>query len=379
MSASIESDLSRLRPFLIRTIVVVVAVGLLALVVYGSSVLLLIFAGMLFGVLLGRLTGYLSRFVRLPRLVSLILIVLLLIAAIAGFVPLIAAQAVAQVNQLVGQINATLDQIAEWLRQMNWSGGDVLDKLPWAGAVEGSLFTAVELVSGIVVVFFVGIYFAVDPAVYRTGLVKLFPKDRRERVRELAVQLEESLWKWIIGRTVIMATTALFVGLGLWAIGCPLSATLGLIAGLLAFVPTLGPIVAMAPALLVAIPLGWEMVLWVTVVYIVIQVAEANLLTPLVDQFQVSVPPVLLLGSQLLMGVLAGPLGIAVATPLCAVGLVLVKELYVKDVLEDHGDGDHEGDHGDADRRDADHGDGNSLSPPETRRTSPPTCRVRGD
>jgi predicted PurR-regulated permease PerM len=325
-----------LRPFLIRTAVIVIAIALAALVVFGSSVLLLIFAGMLFGVFLGRLTHYLSRLTRLPRLVSLLIVVLALVGIVAGFTPLVASQAADHVNRLMGQMNAALDVIAGWLRSVSWSEDDLLQELPLAGALEGSFYTTIEIVSGIVVIFFVGVYFAADPEIYHRGIMLLFPRRRRERVRELALRLEDSLWRWLIGRGVVMLTTALLVGLGMWLVGCPLPLTLGLIAGLLAFVPTLGPVVAMAPALLVAIGQSWELAIWVTVVYVAIQAAEANLLTPLVDQFQISVPPVLLLASQLMMGLLTGPLGIAVATPLCAVGLILVKELYVKDVLHEH-------------------------------------------
>jgi predicted PurR-regulated permease PerM len=124
-------------------------------------------------------------------------------------------------------------------------------------------------------------------------------------------------------------------GLGLWLVGIPLAWTLGLIAGLLDFVPNIGPLIGFLPAFLLAMAMGPTKALWVAVVYVLVQTIEGYLVTPLVQKRAVDLPPALTITGQLLMGVLAGPLGVLLATPLLAVGMVLVKILYVEETLGD--------------------------------------------
>jgi predicted PurR-regulated permease PerM len=205
--------------------------------------------------------------------------------------------------------------------------------VPVQSILEHTFYTTVELVSGVALIFFIGLYYAADPGIYHRGVALLVPRDRQERTSRLLNRIERTLWRWLIARSIIMLTTGLFCGLALALIGAPLPLVLGIIAGLLAFVPTIGPIVATIPAVLVAIPAGGNMVVWVLCLYIGIQALEANLLTPVIEQFQVHVPPIVLLSAQLLMFILTGSLGMALASPLCATGLVLVRQLYVKDVL----------------------------------------------
>jgi predicted PurR-regulated permease PerM len=134
-----------------------------------------------------------------------------------------------------------------------------------------------------------------------------------------------------MGRLFAMAVIALATGIGLRLLGVPMAFTLGTIAGLISFVPTIGAILAIVPALLVAFQQDPWTPVYVLILYVAIQAVENNLLTPLVQQQAVSIPPVVLVVSQVLMGVLVGVVGVAVATPLAAVVLQVIRELWVRE------------------------------------------------
>ncbi|MFQ3595886.1 MAG: AI-2E family transporter, partial [Sphingomonadaceae bacterium] len=123
-------------------------------------------------------------------------------------------------------------------------------------------------------------------------------------------------------------------GLGLWLIGVPSALTLGLLAGLLEFVPFVGPIVAAIPALLLAGAQGTETFLWTLGLYLLIQQAEGNIIQPLVQRAAVKIPPVLLLFAILVAAPLFGPVGILLAAPLAVLVFTLVKHLYVREALD---------------------------------------------
>ena len=123
--------------------------------------------------------------------------------------------------------------------------------------------------------------------------------------------------------------------LGLWIVGAPLPLALGLIAGLLSFIPLLGPVFGAVPAILVALVESPTLALYVVVVFVVVQVLETYIVTPLIQQRAVSIPPALLLTAQVLLSVLFGVMGMLLATPIAVVAIVLVQMVYIQDVLGD--------------------------------------------
>ena len=143
-----------------------------------------------------------------------------------------------------------------------------------------------------------------------------------------------TLKSWLAAQLISMTVVGVLTGIGLLLIGMPLAFILGIIAGLLAFIPNIGPVLAVAPALLLAFGEGPSMLLWVAAVYLSVQTLESYVITPLVQQERVDLSPALVIAAQLLFGVLFGLLGLALAMPLVAVGRMLIKELYVHDYLE---------------------------------------------
>ena len=185
----------------------------------------------------------------------------------------------------------------------------------------------------LLVVLVAGIFLAAKPRFYAIGAIKLVPAAKRAVVAEAMQESERALRLWLKGQLIAMVAVGLAVGLGLWAIGMRSALTLGLLAGLLEFIPFAGPILASIPAILLALAVGPEMALWVLLLYVVIQQLEGYLLTPLVQQYAVDLPGVVLLFSLLAFGLLFGALGILLAAPLTVVTYVLVKRLYVIETL----------------------------------------------
>jgi predicted PurR-regulated permease PerM len=203
--------------------------------------------------------------------------------------------------------------------------------------VPGQLGTATGLTFGVFVdlfvLFFVGLYLAIDPGRYLRGFLRLFPGERRSRLREVATVLTVTLQRWIVGRLVLMLSNAIITALGLWLLGMRLPVTLGIFSGLLNFVPNLGTILAAVPAVLLAFVQGPSMALSVALFYLGYQMLDGYVLTPLVQRQTVALPPALTIISQVLLGALFGTYGVLFAVPLVASSLVAIKMLYLRDVL----------------------------------------------
>lgn len=318
-------------------------VVVLVLLWYAIDVFLLLFIGIFLAVLLRAPADWLAARTGWSDGVTLGLVIFVLAAlvAVSGF--FFGRTIVDQSWELTRQLPKVVDKVRERLRQTEY--GSQIAKAtesppPEASAqvlgrglrLVGSTFAAF---GSLVVVIFLGIFLAWQPGAYRNGFVRLFPQKRRKRAKEVLDAVGYMLKRWLVGQVVLMTIVGTLTWIGLQALGVQFALPLALFAGLAEFVPYVGPIVAAVPAVLVALAESPELAIWVTGLYIVIQSLESYLLTPIVQHRAVYLPPALLLFSQVILGVTAGPLGIIVATPLAAAGLVTVNMLYVEDVLGD--------------------------------------------
>jgi predicted PurR-regulated permease PerM len=183
------------------------------------------------------------------------------------------------------------------------------------------------------VVVFGGIFLAAQPKFYQVGAIKLVPAANRALVAEAMGDSERALRLWLRAQLIAMVVVGVLTGVGLWLIGVPSALALGLLAGLLEFIPFAGPVIAAIPAVLLAVVVGPEVMLWTIALYVGIQQIEGNVLQPLLQQYAVELPPVVLIFSLLGFGMLFGALGIILAAPLTVVCYVLVKRLYVQEAL----------------------------------------------
>lgn len=337
-----EQNTSR---FIQRTLIVTAIVLGLGLVWFAADVLLLVFAGVLLAVLLRSLSGWLAERSPLSPGWALGVVVLAILALSTWAGALLAPDIASQADQLTAQLPQAAAEARTSIAQYRW-GELLLQQVPNAddladnqsqvlATATGFFSTTLGALANIAIVLFIGLYLAAEPRVYTGGLLRLVPRSRRRRASAVLTTIGYTLRWWLIGRAFSMLVVGSVTALGLWLLGVPLALTLGLLAGLLDFIPNIGPIIAALPGLLLALPGGPSQALYVVLLYLAIQTAEAYVITPLVERRAVLLPPVLTIVAQIVLGVAFGLLGLLLATPLMAVVLVLIKLLYVEDVLGD--------------------------------------------
>jgi predicted PurR-regulated permease PerM len=236
----------------------------------------------------------------------------------------------------------------EWgrtlLERMHHADDLLARRETWSQA-GGFLSSTLGVVAGFLTFLFIGLFVAFDPRLYRQWLLQLVPPERRARAEEVVDAVGNALRMWMAGKLLAMFVVGVSTWGGLALIDVPLGLTLALIAALLTFIPNFGPVLSAFPAVLLALIDSPTKALYVVALYVGVQTVESYLLTPLVQKRTVSLPPALGLVGQVVLGAVGGTLGLLVATPLTVAGLVLVRELYVRDVLnsrtgssERHGD-----------------------------------------
>lgn len=336
--------------------VVLLLVGLVVGAGYAFDVLMLAFAGVLFAVVLRTAADFLHRRTGLGDKASLAAAVLLLIAGVVGLGWFIGPQVADQADELRRTLPRSVEKLTGTLGRYEW-GRWVLDNAPEPGDVvprrrdllariTGVVSTALGAVGAVFVVFFIGLYLAAQPRMYAEGVVRLVPVGKRDRAREVMGEIGAALRWWLLGKLVAMVFVGVLVWLMLSALGVPFALTLGVIAALLTFVPNFGPVISAIPAVLLALMDGPATALWVVALFTAIQGVESYVLTPLIQQNTVSLPAALTITTQLMMGVFVGGVGLALATPLTLVAVVLVRTLYVRDLLGDREAGEEGGGNG---------------------------------
>jgi predicted PurR-regulated permease PerM len=310
-----------------------------------AQTLLVLFGGVLLGVFLDGVSSWLADKTRVPKRLALVAVTVAVIVLplAAGWLigPRIAGQVVelrAKVPEAAGTLESALSR-SEWGRRVLETYPEVLSAYradPSTLARLGGFFSSlVGAVVSALVILFVGIYVAIAPTIYISGFVRLFPRERRARMGKVIGAVGTTLRRWIAGRIASMIVVGALTWIGLAVAGIPLALSLAVIAGLLAFVPYIGPVLAAIPAILVALVDAPVKALWVVIIYTVVQIVENYIITPLIQQRAVSISPALLISVQILMGILYGGPGVLLATPLAVVVIVAVQMLYVEDVLGD--------------------------------------------
>lgn len=335
----------RKRAWTVASIVVLIVVGLFVLR-EATNIILVLFAGVLLAIFLHGIARWVGRRTSLSYR-SALLLTLVAIALIIGLAGWFVAPAIAeQASQLGPELRNALDIVQERLAELPFGqslSGDtnLLDRFLGlagnvAGRVSGVFSSTLGFITNLVVLLFVGLYFAYEPQLYVDGLLKLVPLQRRQRARDVIGEIHAGLRWWLVGRLAMMAIIGVLTTVGLLLLGTPLPLVLGLLAALLAFIPYFGPLLSLIPALLLAFTVSPSQALYVFLLYMAIQVAESYFLTPMMEKRVVSLPPVLLIGSQLILGALLGFWGLLLAPALMVTGRVVVKKLYVEDMLGDH-------------------------------------------
>jgi predicted PurR-regulated permease PerM len=305
-----------------------------------GQVLVLGFGGVVVAVILRTMAAPVQRTLRVSDHVALLIVTLGLLGLAIAFFTVFGSLAIDQFTALLKEIPGALQSGRKWLMQYQegrWflsllgnsapSGETLLQAIPIAGGLLGGLGEAVLIV-------LVGIYLAADPNSYVRAIVRLFPPHRRHRVSNIMNVTAESLQRWLMGMTLDMLFVGIMTGVGLWAVGVPLSFALGVLTGVSVFIPYIGPMAATIPGLLLALSVSPKLAFYAALVYAVALTLEGNVTQPLLQRWAVSLSPVLNLLAIVAFGIIFGAWGAILATPMAVALSVLIRMGYVEDVLE---------------------------------------------
>ncbi|QJD95741.1 AI-2E family transporter [Mucilaginibacter robiniae] len=300
------------------------------------SIILLTLASALLAIYFYGFTGLLQRYLHLPAKVSLIVSVTLNLLLLVGFFWFAGSRLESQITQLSDTLPSTIQHAQSQLQQ-SALGSKVLDYINSSGTggktsafVRHFFSSSFGALSDLYLIILITMFFVASPMMYKRGVVHLLPETAKDKGDELLDQLGDVLKKWIKGQIIGFFFIAVFTGLGLWALGLPLVFTLALIAGFLNFVPNFGPIIAVIPATLLGLMQGPTTALLTFGLYTLVQVIQSAVTQPIIQKRMISMPPVLTVVAQVAMGALTGFWGVLLATPIVAIGMTLVQELYVK-------------------------------------------------
>ncbi len=327
---------------------------------YFATTVLLIFTGMLLGVGLNALTNALGRRVHLPHAVRLAIVCAVLAALLLGVAYLGGATIADQASVLSNTIKSQISHVRSLLENHGIdtsvfdlgnatstaaSSGETTPSpapnqnshspLPGAGALASSggaivsqtfklLFGAISAVGNIFIVLFLGLAFAAQPSVYHDGLLFLVPAKHRIRATLIIDRIGETLERWLIAQIIVMIAVGVVTWIGLAIIGIPGSFILGIQAGLLAFIPTVGAIIAGVVVVLASLASGWIPALSALVLFLGVHAMESYVLTPILQRQALDIPPATLFAFQILLGVVFGIWGLALALPLVAIVKVMI-------------------------------------------------------
>ncbi len=331
-----------------------------------QEVVFLAFIGVLFGLTLAAAADKAQRF-GVPRALAAPLILLLVLGTIAGLGSIAAPQVTRQVREVQSQVPQVIGKVRGWVETKVGGVTEMLSDSATAPKAEakkpaaaparqpaaseltsqigtfGHAFFAVfsstlAALGGAILVLFITLFVAIDPDLYQRGLMHLFPHRSRSRAREVLSAVAFALRRWLVTQFIAMVVIGLVTAGVLTLIGIRGAVALGIIAGLLEFIPFVGPIAAAVPAIAMGLLDSPQKAITVAITFTVIQQAEGHLLIPLLMKDSLSLPPVLTILNQALMATVFGFLGLLVAVPLLATIMVPVKLLYVEDVVGDEVD-----------------------------------------
>ena len=323
---------------------VALAAAALLLVWLLPSVLLLVFFAVLLGATLRGGADWLAVRTGARASWMLALISLLLIGIAAGLVLSIGPRLAQQGSDLVTSLQDEAARLQDRYGQTAW-GQRIMRHLqqPIGGAGPGALAApavrvlglTLDVLASVVLLVITALYFAISPELYIGGVLRLVPIRHRARGRVIMHRTGRTLRRWLLGQLLDMLAVGLLTALGLSLLGVPVPLALAAVAGLLTFIPYFGAVLAGIPAVLVALSVSPHLALLTVGVFLLVHLVEGYVMSPLIQRHMVEIPPALTVMAMTVSGTLFGPLGVILGTPLAAAGMVMVRELYVADVLGD--------------------------------------------
>ncbi len=307
-----------------RAMVWVLVVGLAILAVYISQALLVIFGAMVFASMLDGGARLLGRALKIGRTWRLAIVLLLMTLFFIWLGQFAGTQISREAAQLPAIVALQAERLVEWLDGQGFAidPGDVQglagQLLSGVGMVTRAIGGVFGAFSTLFLVLIIGIYIALEPRLYERGVAWMLSPEQRDDFYETASRMGYTMRRLMAGRLVGMVFEGVFTWFMLSVYGVPMAALLGILTGLLAFVPNLGALIAGSLMVLVGFSGGPEMGMYTILVYFLVQTFDGYVVIPLIAKKTVDLAPALVLAAQLIMGLLFGVLGLFLADPLLA-------------------------------------------------------------
>jgi len=334
-----ETTVMPLGTFIGRLLLILVIAVLSVALWQLTDILVLLFGAVLLTIGLCAAARLVARNTGISRSFALVGVFLLGLCVFGAALWVFGSSIAAQLNDVIHAAPAGYKLFMAWMTA-NPFGRQVLDQLRGANMVDAtgwatSMATSIGglLTRGLgyaVIALFVAIYLAAQPDRYRHLCLRLVPPEHRPTAEALFGVTGKLLQRWLVGQMVVMMTIGVLTGIGLWLLGIEAAFALGLMGGLLCFMPFVGAILAAIPATLVAMTQGPLYAVSVMCMYAGVHFIEGNFITPMVQAEATSFPPVLAILSTVAFSVLLGPLGVLLAAPLTLVLMAVVELLYVQ-------------------------------------------------
>lgn len=331
--------------FIKKVLIVVFIVLLLLLLKSSIHVILLLFAGGLLAILWRGLARLIATKTNGKTKVWLPIVIVTNFLIFGALYFILAPSVANQVDELSEKIPQAIDQVNEYLRNTEvgsrllnsidkdlQSGQNVMNNVGKVlNVAQGTLSALLDIL--LIVVF--GVFMAADPNLYRNGFVKLFPRSKKNRVQEVLDTINTTLFRWFVGKIIDMFLTAVLTGIGLWLLDVPLVITFAVFTFFLSFVPNIGPVIAAIPPILITLLDSPQQALYVALMFTGVQLFETYFITPNVQKRAIQMPPVLLLVIQIFFTIILGILALFLSTPILATFIILIRMVYIEDVLGD--------------------------------------------
>ena len=300
------------------------------------SLLLLVFASVLLTIYFYGFAGLFQKHFNWSPRVSIITAIILNVLLLIVFFWFVGARIQQQVAELSDTLPSTIQKAKDQISQtpignrlvQHFSSSGESQKA--AGIIKSFFSSSFGILSDLYIIILLTSFFTATPSSYKKGLIKLLPAKARDKGTDLVNRISILLKKWIKGQIFGIFFIAVLTGIGLLILGMPLVLTLALIAGLLNFIPNIGPLIALIPAVLIALTKGTTTALIIVGMYTLIQVIQSAVTQPLIQKKMISIPPALIIIGQVGLGALTGFWGVLLATPLVAILMTIIQDLYIK-------------------------------------------------
>lgn len=323
----------------LRLIGILIAAAFVVLVWKANDVLFLLFAAILLAISLQTAATNLSKKMAISYRLALTCILLFCLLSFCTLAILFAPLLIEQLKLLSSQIPQGIEHLENQLANfLHLDKQQLLQNLlvpnifvPNNASIIFS--TTLGALTSFVVFIFIGIYLALDYSSYVAGCVYLAPNDQKEPTKKLLEACSEELQGWLRGQLASVIFVWLLTTCGLWLWNIPLAFILGLLAGILTFIPAIGSILAAIPAILIAWTQGHSQAFYVFLLFVGVHILEGYIVSPYIQKRNIALPPALVLTAQISLWVLAGFWGLVLAAPFTALLLVIVDKVYVREVL----------------------------------------------